>query len=505
MDIGFISVPPIETKKKHDKIFPFSSSINYGVLSLATHLKEYGFSSKVLDPGIWKERLTIELVLEWIRKNKPKYLALSCISGFSYPGFKILSREIRKVYPEIPIIGGGKDHLALIAYRALSECPEVDVIVQGEGEVPLVALLKSGFSNSHLNALEGIKHIAFRGQKGKPVLNKEKSPTIEKLKPLDFNLYENFRNHPPCIEVGRGCPFKCSFCSNDRNVILKKSPAEIIREAKSLSELYSSNDLFLYFQTPMFSMSDEELKTLAAFRNENELDFNWRAQTRVDYLSRDKLKLIYQAGGRVLDLGLESGSEEMLAAMNKTKSPVEYLSKASEILNAADQEQITLKINLLFYAGERRSTLLETFKFLEAHTDLSWTLSAYPLLIYPGTSLEKTIDPLLKAHGGTKVTSQDWNERVLVPVNPSSEFSYEEMQQLGILFGKSFQTSKMYFQERRYGHYRPNVSFQDFLEHLQMIDFELLPCSRDKQEMLFHRSTLKSILEKKYEDSVNWS
>jgi radical SAM superfamily enzyme YgiQ (UPF0313 family) len=366
--------------------------------------------------------------------------------------------------------------------------------------------LERGFSRSNLKILEGIDLLVFKGQKEKPTSrNAKSSPGIESLQSLDFSLYETFHQHPPCIEVGRGCPYGCSFCPNDRQHVLKKSPEEIILEAQQLTTLYNSNDLFVYFQTPMFLMSDVELKTLKDLKDKRKLDFTWRTQTRVDYLSADKLKLISQAGGRVIDLGLESGSEEMLAAMRKTTSPAEYLSKASDVMFSADKENVTLKINLLFYAGERRETLLDTFKFLERHSDLSWTLSAYPLLIYPGTALENSIDPYLETHGGSKVCSQEWDERCLVPINPSKEFNYEEMQRFGVLFGKSFQTSSKYFKERRYGYYRPNVTFEEFQAHIESIGLDLLPCSIDKEDMLLHRNALKSILEEYYANSANWS
>lgn len=506
MDIGLISIPPIETKKKHDRILPFSSSTNYGLLSIATYLTRLGFSSKVFDPIIWENEATIGCILEWVRNCSPKYLALSCISGFSYPALKILSREIKKTYPDIPIIAGGKDHLALIANKAIYECPEVDVIVLGEGELPLAEILESGFSSAKMELLEGISHIVFKGQKEESTSNKkESSHGIENLQPLDFSLYENFYQHPPCIEVGRGCPYRCSFCPNDKQRVLKKPPKEIILEAKQLAHLYNLSNLFLYFQTPIFLMSDEELINLKYHRDKSNLNFTWRTQTRVDYLSTEKLKLINKAGGRVIDLGLESGSEEMLAAMQKTSSPTEYLSKASAILFSAYEENITLKINILFYAGERRKTLLDTFKFLENHSGLNWTLSAYPLLIYPGTLLENSIDHHLKTHGGSKICSQMWNERGLIPINPSNDFNYEEMQRLGVLFGKSFQTAEKYFSERRYGYYRPNVAFDEFQAHIESVELDLLPFSKNEDDMFIHRNILRSILDGNYANSSNWS
>lgn len=505
LDIGLIAVPLIATKKKQDRIFPFASSLNYGLLSIATHLNRHGFSAKVFDPKEWQAGSAVGQTLAWIRENQPKYVALSCISGFSYPAFKLIAKEIRRTFPTLPIITGGKDHLALIAEKAMEECPEIDVVVTGEGELALLEIMKRGISSSCTEGLRGLPNVLSR--------NKAESLEIgfshsllepQKLIPLDFTLHENFLDHPPCIEVGRGCPYGCHFCHNDRNKILKKSPEAIVEEAKVLSDLYGERELLLYFQTPMFLMSNKNLSLLSDLRTSMGLSFEWRTQTRADYLQPEKIDLIGKAGGRVIDLGLESGSPEMLMAMGKTENPSKYLSITSTTLHAAEKSRVKIKLNILFYAGERRKTLLETFCFLEDHADLSWTLSAYPLLIYPGNVLEDSITPILKKHGGSVSQTAEWKDRHLAIVNPSNEFSYQEMQKIGTLFGKAFQTFDQYFDERRYGYYRPGTTYKEFLECTNGIDLADLPCSIDNEDMFRNRLTLKSILENDNADCVNW-
>ncbi len=497
MDVGLISIPPIETKKKIDRIFPFCSSLNYGLLSLASHLAHHGFTAKVFDPKEWQDGAAVEKILSWLKENQPKCVALSCISGFSYPTFKIIVKKIRLEFPDLPIIAGGKDHLALIAEEAMKECPEVDLIIEGEGELPLIEIMRKGMSRLDIESLEEIPNVFLRGPGSK--LGKEEKTgclfEIEKLIPFDFQLYENFKDHPPCIEVGRGCPYDCSFCPNKRKRIIKKDPKTIIDEIKKIYNLYNSEKLYLYFQAPMLLMSDNELIALANFRKSMGISFEWRAQTRVDYLQPGRLNVLGEAGARVIDLGLESGSLEMLAAMQKTENPEKYLSEASRIIHEAKKSKVKIKFNILFYAGERRESLLETFQFLNSHADFGWTISAYPLLIYPGTRLEENITPILERHGGSIDQSVEWRERHLAPVNPSHEFSYLRMQRIGILFGKAFQTAENYFNERRYGYYRPGVSYGDFIEYSNLIGFEDLPCSIDKKEMLQNRRVLQSFLE----------
>ena len=319
MDIVFISAPLYRTKKDQDQIFPFSYSLNYGLLSLATHLVSNGYSAKIFDPGVWQDDKTILETIRWIEVHKPKYIAISCISGFSYPAMKQIVQSIRIKFPLTPIIAGGKDHIALMAKRALEECPEIDLIVLGEGESTLLEIMRNGLPALASDYLYGIRNIVSRNveaDKTEQHIEEYKNNHYDKLSRFDLTLYENFKSRPPSIEVGRGCPFGCSFCSNDRKKILKKCPDEICSEIENLSELYPAEELMLYFQTPMFLMSKSELARLGDLRALMKTSFSWRTQTRVDYLSDDKISLMYQAGARVIDLGLESGSAKPIHLKN---------------------------------------------------------------------------------------------------------------------------------------------------------------------------------------------
>lgn len=496
MHISLIAVPPVDTKKKQDRIFPFSSSLNYGLLALATYLNRHGYDARVYDPCNWRGGQAVQSTIEWLRQHRSQYIGLSCISGFSYPSFRALAQEIRVAFPNIPIIAGGKDHLALIAKRVFEECPEIDVIVLGEGEIPMLSIMEKGFSVSNLDRLERIPNVITRLDKvhdSHHEMDSMRIPAV--LGSLNYRLHEDFRLHPPCIEVGRGCPYGCHFCTNDRKRIIKKTPKTIIDEATELIKLYRQSDLSLYFQTPMLLMQDDELAQLCDLRNTKGLSFCWRAQTRVEYLTDTKIRLLAKAGARVIDLGFESGSREMLSEMDKSKNPGNYLAAAKAVLKAAKEEGIIIKLNILFYAGERRATLLETYDFLEENSDGLWTISAYPLLIYPGTMLTNTIASLLQKRGGSLVNDKIWRERHLIPVNPSSEFTYEDMQHMGILFGKAFQTSKTYFNERHHGYYRPGITYDDFIRSASEVGYGYLPCSPTETDMLQSREKLRALLE----------
>jgi radical SAM superfamily enzyme YgiQ (UPF0313 family) len=276
---------------------------------------------------------------------------------------------------------------------------------------------------------------------------------------------------------------------------VRKKPVElIVKEATRLAAGYETAELPVYFETPMFAMSDEELALLKRTRSATGAVFTWRTQTRVEYLTPRRLDRLYAAGLRVVDVGLESASPASLARMNKTRSPSRYLEAASAALRAAAEVGVIVKLNVLFYVGETRETLAETFDFLDAHGGVISAVSAYPLLLYPGSDLETTIASALEEFGGSLVVDPEWAARRLTPVNPSRDYSYDRLQDIGASFGQSFQNIATYYKQRRYGYLPPRMSYDDFLGAITRAASEVFPFSLTKEQQRTARSRLRVAL-----------
>lgn len=495
MDFAIISAPLYDTKKQSDRLFPFVSQLNFGALSLASFLTANGISSRVLDPQHYSPDEWIDKTLSWLDQVMPKVIGVSCISGFSYPNFKHCIREIRRKFPEIPIIAGGKDHIGQIPESVMEECPELLLVVTGEGELVIEEIIKRliGHQPGDLGDIPNVYTRHKAGGIREPV--RHSSVQIQSLPALDYELYENSAMFPPSIEVSRGCPFTCEFCVNDAGRhFVKKAIPEIIHEVERIQKVYNDPEVLIYFQAPLFGMTKAELEDLQALKKERNLSFHWRAQSRVDKLNFDIIPLMAKAGSRILDLGLESCSSEILRRMGKTDNPSQYLSKAAAVLKQATSNGIRTKVNILFYIGEDRNSLLDTFNFLVEHSAYIHALSAYPVLVYPGGNFKDSIAPILKKFGGTFIEDERWNKLHLTPINPSAEFSYEDMQLIGRLFGKAFQTYDSYFADRKHGYYHPQIRFSDFINCLEQDFDKYLPCSKNRAEMLNARRVLERFL-----------
>jgi len=491
--ILLVNIPSDSGKKSYDKAFPFSKTINFGLLSIATYLKDKGLDVLIFDPFSKYYRDYKRGIVSEIQETMPLAIGLSCISGFNYPPLKSISILLKKKFPDIPIITGGKDHVGLIPQEVLLDCGEIDIVIRGEAEIIIYKLMESIINKQPIS---GIPNIVYRDENGNiketPIVN---SLILDTIPSLDYRLYPNYLSFPPSIEVSRGCPHSCKFCVHTGTKIRKKPVAQIIEDVGVIIQLYKIQNPCLYFETPIFSFNNTEIEELIDLKKGKEVQFTWRTETRVDYLSPDRINRLAKAGLKVIDLGLESGVPEILARMNKTQNPEKYLKSAAIALKSAYENDIIIKINLLFYIGETRKTLIETIKFLEQNQQYVQSVSAYPLIAYPGMIDNVGLQSELESFGGSIDQSKKWKERHLMAVNPSDEFTYRELdEEIGILIGKSYQSIQTFYNQKIYGYFPHNVSYSEFETVAKSFGIEKLPFFYNAADRINAKNSLMRIL-----------
>jgi len=113
---------------------------------------------------------------------------------------------------------------------------------------------------------------------------------------------------------------------------------------------------------------------------EKKLDFFWSCDTRVDLLTDELLREMRLAGCARLSLGVESGSQRILDAIDKKITVAEIL----ESTELAKKYGIKVRyFMMLGNRGETRETFEETLRFLERARPHEYIFSC--LSIYPGT------------------------------------------------------------------------------------------------------------------------
>ena len=145
-----------------------------GLGYLASYLESQGFRVDILDLAILK--ITNVTLFKLIEKNAPLLVGLTALTPF-YLNMKELSQEIKKRFPEIPVVLGGV-HASAMPRETLDEC-DADFVVIGEGEVTLLELAREIKEHGDFSGVDG---IAYR--RGREVIVNKPRALIDDLNSL---------------------------------------------------------------------------------------------------------------------------------------------------------------------------------------------------------------------------------------------------------------------------------------------------------------------------------
>jgi radical SAM superfamily enzyme YgiQ (UPF0313 family) len=148
----------------------------------------------------------------------PDILACS-VFGWNYRSAGALAETFKQLNPQGWVIFGGT-HVSHQAERAFRMHPDVDVIVNDEGEFIFRDLLNAyldGASRQDLGDIQGLSY-----QAGGRVLTTPPRSRIENLDDIPSpaltgaidmtDTSGRFRYDVALMETNRGCPYKCAFC-----------------------------------------------------------------------------------------------------------------------------------------------------------------------------------------------------------------------------------------------------------------------------------------------------
>src|SRR5450755_4202547 len=157
-----------------------------GILAVSTPLLNAGYQVKIVDSTITPnfQRRVIEELKDAL------CLAVSLVTGPMIRETVTVAREVKRLYPNLPIILGGW-HPSLLPDQTLA-AEFVDAVVVGQGEEALLEVVR------HIEAGESLKGIAGVGYKegGRIIFNpsrplrplKEMPPKAYQL--ADFDAYQ---------------------------------------------------------------------------------------------------------------------------------------------------------------------------------------------------------------------------------------------------------------------------------------------------------------------------
>jgi anaerobic magnesium-protoporphyrin IX monomethyl ester cyclase len=199
----------------------------------------------------------------------------------------------------------------------------------------------------------------------------------------------------------RGCSFRCAWCAKPTwgNQYLQRSASDVALEMDHLKRVFDPQHV--WFADDIFGFRVDWIADFAAAVRAAGGGIPFTIQTRADLISERMAQALQNAGCKEAWIGAESGSQQVLDAMNKGTT-VSEIRTARERLKAAG-----IRVGFfiqLGYMGEQLADIVATRDLLEAaRPDEIGVSVSYPL---PGTKFYE----LVKADLGGKTRWHESND-----------------------------------------------------------------------------------------------
>jgi anaerobic magnesium-protoporphyrin IX monomethyl ester cyclase len=325
-----------------------------------------------------------------LRKND--YCAVATGGLISqYKFYNEVSRFVREIRPDIPVILGGnvtKDMNADFLFDKL----HMTYGVVGEAETSLPYLIEAILGNeSRLDAIPGLlyKDRQTGGIKKNPVRRLDLSTTdiLPAWHKIDVDYYLNVwefssLGHRLCMPVlsARGCVGTCTFCSPTGGTFRKRPIEKVIQEIEFLNERYTF-DWIVFLNEIFYAQKEDILSFCEAYTKVKPLK-SWTCELRVDIdPGVDTFRLMKNAGCVSVYGGIESGSNRMLALMNKQTT------KEQIIRFFSNAEAAGLPCQGTFMVGNEDETEDEIKETIDMVTSKELRVNQRLVITYPGTKI----------------------------------------------------------------------------------------------------------------------
>ena len=240
-----------------------------------------------------------------------------------------LITTIKSINPSIPIILGGP-HPTLFPQKILEET-QADISIQGDGEPPLDLLVQSLHHPAKRPHIPGAfyKENTSIHQGTAPHLLTDLTtvpfPNRELTKPYTYGKHLNPYLTPgefTSIVTSRGCPYRCTFCSRNSIAMKKFRSRPTDHILKELEEIHAQGYTHLSFTDDCFLSNAKQAHELFDAIIERQFQFTmYITAARVDSADRALYEKMKTAGVKLLQFGLESGTQEVLDFYQKQTTP----------------------------------------------------------------------------------------------------------------------------------------------------------------------------------------
>ncbi len=357
-----------------------------GLLFLAGYLEEHSdHQVDVIDaqPPQW----SYDQLREELRGKEFDVCGITAMT-FTLIDVRETCRVIRDVNPTAKIILGGP-HVHLFADETIV-WPEVDFLLQGEGEIAFLNFLNKLDTPSDWATIMG---LVFEQDDG-TIYNGGIAPSTDDLdslghparNKLNVGDYTSLLGRSSTITTmftSRGCPFRCTFCDRPFSPVLSgfrwRSPQHIADEMEDCISL-GITEAFIYDDT--FTVRKDRVHELCDEIISRKIKFKWDVRAHVNTVNKDLMKHMVEAGCDRIHFGVESGNDRMMREIRKNTT----VAKVKAAFDAA--KEINLERLAYFIIGQQTETMEDIEDTMKLAQELNPDYVHFTIFCpYPGTEI----------------------------------------------------------------------------------------------------------------------
>lgn len=349
-------------------------------------LEKNGFNIRLIDAPA--EGLTNDGVKQSLCDFEPRLIVLDTSTPSIYNDVRC-AEFLKESYPGsfITLVG---THPSALPEETMALSSSIGAVARGEYDYTLVELAKALRDGCGISGVRGINYM-----EGGQARRSPDRPLIEDLDSIPFvsSVYKrhlNIRNyrfaaarHPMVMVItGRGCPYGCSFCVYPQTFHSRKyrprSAGNVVEEfeyvKKSLPWVKE-----IGIEDDTFTVDRARCEKICDLLIQREVGIPWYCNGRAD-IDYPLLKKMKEAGCRLMPVGFESASQEILNSIHKGIKVERMLRFVKDARRAGILIHGCIMVG---NPGESEGTARESFSFaLKAKCD---SMQFYPLFVYPGT------------------------------------------------------------------------------------------------------------------------
>ncbi|MCG3139023.1 MAG: hypothetical protein HJJLKODD_02900 [Phycisphaerae bacterium] len=349
-----------------------------GLAVLSACLKKIGVTTELCDLTVVPPMFRRQVLQTHITKAQPDLVGFTAMSH-EWADVRQMIAQVRQM--GIPHIIGGPQ---------ASEQPEqtmegADLLVIGEGEGALLDVVRAIFAG---RAPVNIPNTWWRSSDG-TIHRQPKRPLIEDLDVLpfpDWQLFNEMHYQVPVnrwsispqvnaekaftalIEGSRGCPYRCTYCSNSSKMDSykglgkwrrEKSAARIVEELEAFRSLYGRLER-VHFMDEVFMTAVPRLAEFSRHYAER-IRVPFSIMERPENITEEKTRLMAEAGCMGLSIGLESGDEQLRRTVLNRKTKAAVIERSFKLPR---KYGIAVRaFTMVGVPGQDEASLLSTWRF----------------------------------------------------------------------------------------------------------------------------------------------